>query len=355
MARSSTRIDAAAGRFPVTPRATGRRDPRSSIAATPQGAFPVLPRAAADGETDRGRQRPFPTGFSGTTRAQSTDGTAPERRRRRSDGGVARLVLAQAVAAVMTGGYARLPALQEAPPETTRATTREGDLSDSDSEDDAQTTIQTNRDCEPDAWGAVAPDSDRAAATRLRIGALRLWSNVIGEADPIAEAVSLVEARGAAAFCPAPSAESGLLLEELEMLIRRDEEDDLELETAEGATSDDRRESPEGALLELLARSPAYGATLFGLQDGGFLAVSRRGVATLKADGSLAEDVALDTARRWCCTNDTNRLLFDAERPLRRWPLAHARKTSGPAGSKPRGAFKMRLLCAQRRRRRGCA
>jgi len=234
--------------------------------------------------------------------------------------------------------------------------------------------VEDSGSAQADPWGALAATADRAAATRVRVGALRLWSRARDVARgggrgagslpaereaEFAAARSLVGRHGSAAFAPAPAPSDDALLADLEELLygldmKDDGAGDLEIEAADStAAAEPRAESPEAAYLELLARSPAHGATLFACRATRveepsspapalatqaragplrWLAISRRGAAVLSADAKARlHDVPLECARRWCAAPGTDLLRFDYERPPHRWPVAFARRTRDPA------------------------
>ena len=176
----------------------------------------------------------------------------------REDQAVGRLVLAQTTAQVMRRGYARLPRLVARSPSrasssSSFALSPLSHLSDSESDSD---------DDDVDVWGSVAASGKLAAPTRLRLGALRLWSRARdvtsrSGGDEVEACRTLVRERGLAPFCPAPHPSPNELLEEATQLLRRrdqlasfapDESDDatadVDLEI-EGADSLLRHDTPE--------------------------------------------------------------------------------------------------------------
>lgn len=235
----------------------------------------------------------------------------------RGEKAISKLLYAQTVAMAMQGGFAVLPRLDyEAPPD---------DPKDTDEVDEA--------------WRDAFPASDdRSAPTRLRLGALRLWSRAaLGPSVNVLEAgVRLVARHGASTFCPPPAATDEELIAEFHEVM---DGADLEIETTQGSAeaSNSGATTPEARYLELAARSPAYGATLFACtrarrvaaEDSGvqqapgalrWLAVSRRGASILSADASARlHDVPLDCARRWSAASSET-LRFEYERPPNRWP-----------------------------------
>ena len=160
--------------------------------------------------------------------------------------------------------------------------------------------------------------------------------------DEVEACRTLVRERGLAPFCPAPHPSPNELLEEATQLLRRrdqlasfapDESDDatadVDLEI-EGADSLLRHDTPEASYVELLARSPFHGATLFGGVDDARLAISRRGCAVLTGDGAARElDVPLESARRWRVVGHS--LHLDRETPVQKWPLQCSRVARDPA------------------------
>ncbi|KAJ8609641.1 hypothetical protein CTAYLR_006288 [Chrysophaeum taylorii] len=233
----------------------------------------------------------------------------------RAEIAIARLVYAQAVAAAMSGALAVLPCLGE------------------------------DSDC---------PATDpRAAPARARLGAWRLWSRArdvvttTSSGDNLAlweTARRLVARHGAAAFCPPPACDDDDLLAELDGVVASEE---TEIEIAEGAAGASNA-APccvEALYLDLVARSPAYGATLFAcrkarrLDEAGseyvegaprrrWLAISRRGASILSADASARlHDIPLECARRWREHPEVSSiLLLEYERPPNRWPSSAARR-----------------------------
>lgn len=270
--------------------------------------------------------------------ARSPDATASER-------AVARIMYAQAVAAAMTGAYAVLPRLDD---EADR------DLVSSKIRSEQSDTV-------PERWRDACPSTDaRSFATRLRLGALRLWSRAIDVVDSAeapslqAAAEHLITTYGTASFCPPPACAEGDLLREFGVVVGDD--DDLEIETTEGAGQGSTTTmivSPEAKYIELCARSPAYDSTLFACitatrfdealmtepagvrptssrngRPARWLAISRRGVSILSADASARlHDVPLDCARRWR-TKRSDILCLEYERPPNRWPASASRRAS---------------------------
>jgi hypothetical protein len=265
----------------------------------------------------------------------------------REDQAVGRLVLAQTTAQVMRRGYARLPRLVARSPSrasssSSFALSPLSHLSDSESDSD---------DDDVDVWGSVAASGKLAAPTRLRLGALRLWSRARdvtsrSGGDEVEACRTLVREQGLAPFCPVPLPSPTELLEEVTQLLRRrdqlasfapDESDDatadVDLEI-EGADSLLRHDTPEASYVELLARSPFHGATLFGGVDDARLAISRRGCAVLTGDGAARElDIPLESARRWRVVNHA--LHLDRETPVQKWPLQCSRIARDPAAPQP--------------------
>ncbi len=268
----------------------------------------------------------------------------------REDQAVGRLVLAQTTAQVMRRGYARLPRLVARSPSrasssSSFALSPLSHLSDSESDSD---------DDDVDVWGSVAASGKLAAPTRLRLGALRLWSRARdvtsrNGGDEIEACHALVSEQGLAPFCPVPLPSANELIEEVTQLLRRrdqlasfapDESDDatadveLEIEGSDRGSHD----TPEASYVELLARSPFHGATLFGGVDDARLAISRRGCAVLTGDGAARElDVPLESARRWRVINHS--LHLDRETPVQKWPLQCSRIARDPAAPQPQSYF----------------
>ena len=215
------------------------------------------------------------------------------------EGALARLLYAQTVANIMHGTFAVLP--------------RVDDLNDDDSDRDSTTSDDEN------TWRDSFPaTSTRAKKTRLRFGALRLWSRALKQSkDVIETAQELLASYGVANFMPRPVASEEALLTELRTLVF----DDFEIETTAGSQTTADTSTPESAYVELAARSPNYGATLFALSDKKWLAISRRGASILAAGAQhRLQDIPLDCARRW--RDQNNHVSLDYERPPNRWPRA---------------------------------
>ncbi|KAJ1453208.1 Alpha/Beta hydrolase protein [Pelagophyceae sp. CCMP2097] len=225
-------------------------------------------------------------------------------RERRSDAALARLVYAQTVAGVSAGSYALLPSL--------------GDAAD---------------DSDGDVAGARASASPRAAAARLRFGALRLWSRALDFAakgeDVLDAARRLLIDHSSSTFAPHPAPDTETLLAALEQLLYNEEE----LEAGETHLP-----APEADYVELAARSPAHGCALFACTLRGneaepvqscWLAVSRRGAAVLSADARRRiADAPFAVLRRWDATDGASSLRFEREAPPDRWPAAFKRNGS---------------------------
>lgn len=245
---------------------------------------------------------------------------------------IARLLYAQTVAAVMTGSYAVLPRVHF----------------EHDHEDPRRV-----RDTDQETWrDAYASTDPRSAGARLRLGAWRLWSralDVVGESEDLESvAERLVDKFGASTFCPVPACTDDDLIAEFLAVVGEDDE----FEHVQGSSLTQAIATcPEAKYLELCARSPAYGATLFactraerkfsgsdetsaGSPSGDsasttttrWLALSRRGASILTADASARlHDIPMECARRWCRRND-NSLCLESERPPNLWPLSAARR-----------------------------
>lgn len=270
--------------------------------------------------------------------ARSPDATPSER-------AVFKIMYAQTVAAAMTGAYALLPRLDD----------------EADGEIFSANVRSEQSDTVPERWRDACPSTDaRSFASRLRLGALRLWSRAMDVVDAEevfslqAAAEQLIKTYGTATFCPPPACTEADLLREFGVVVGDD--DDLEIETTEGAGQGSTTTmivSPEAKYIELCARSPAYDATLFACvtatrfdealmtepagirptssrngRPARWLAISRRGASILSADASARlHDVPLDCARRWR-TKRTDILCLEYERPPNRWPASAARRAS---------------------------
>jgi pimeloyl-ACP methyl ester carboxylesterase len=255
----------------------------------------------------------------------------------REDQAVGRLVLAQTTAQVMRRGYARLPRLVARAPSRASSSSSfalsplSQNLSDSDSDSD---------DDGVDGWGSVAAAGKLAAPTRLRLGALRLWSRARdltsrNGGDEVEACHMLVRDQGLAPFCPQPHPSRSELLEEVtQLLMSRLDYGDSDDATAHSELeldgADTPQDTPEASYVELMARSPFHGATLFGGVDDARLAISRRGCVVLTGDGALRElDVPLEACRRWRVRGPS--LHVDREAPIQKWPLEQARVARDPA------------------------